>query len=110
MQGFFDGQLIATVIADAVYNALRGCQQHIEICAVSHRRGVLITVEDDGSGYPAEILAIQGQHSVPSQHGSGLGLFFALSLFCSGFNDLPIKPRKDSAPITAAASSSLRFS
>lgn len=80
LQGFFDGQLIATVIADAVYNALRGCQQHIEICAVSHRRGVLITVEDDGAGYPAEILAIQGQHSVPSQHGSGLGLFFAATV------------------------------
>lgn len=80
LQGFFDGQLVATVIADAVHNALRGCRQEIVITAAAWQRGVLICVEDDGAGYPNEILAIQGQQSVPSQHGSGLGLFFAATV------------------------------
>lgn len=83
----FDGYLVKFVLLDALRNALRHARH--QVCFnVSHdacARGYLrFSIEDDGSGYPEDLLNAMQDKGTPvtnatnmDVHGSGLGLSFA---------------------------------
>ncbi len=79
----FDAYLVRFVLLDALRNARRHARQAIRFSLVSqHAGGLCFSVEDDGSGYPDDILrsAAGGgaaDSSVMSATSSGLGLTFA---------------------------------
>ncbi len=78
--GFFDRELIASVLANTINNAIRFAR-HALLISVSDEAGQLIfTVNDDGEGYPAEMIERQADYVQGINHSSGstgLGLYFA---------------------------------
>ncbi|MBL8499830.1 MAG: HAMP domain-containing histidine kinase [Nitrosomonas sp.] len=77
---YFDEDLISGVIGNALNNAMRHTHDHILISAEEHEGGLMLRVEDDGDGYPLELLEGNGNvmQSVDFHGGStGLGLYFS---------------------------------
>lgn len=78
--GFFDRELIASVLANSINNAIRYAR-HAVLISVSDEAGQLVlTVNDDGEGYPAEMIERQTDYVQGINHSSGstgLGLYFA---------------------------------
>ena len=78
--GFFDRELIASVLANCINNALRYAR-HALLITVSDEEGqVVLSINDDGDGYPAEMLERQADYVQGINHSSGstgLGLYFA---------------------------------
>ncbi|ARU31561.1 hypothetical protein CAP31_07575 [Sulfuriferula sp. AH1] len=75
---FFDRDLIEMAMLNAVHNALRYADKGIVIRANLADNALLLTVEDDGHGFPQAILnnpigTLSNQHT----DGMGLGLFLA---------------------------------
>jgi signal transduction histidine kinase len=78
--GFFDRELIASVLANSINNAIRYAR-HALLISVSDEAGQLVlTINDDGEGYPPEMIARQAEYMQGINHSSGstgLGLYFA---------------------------------
>jgi len=78
--GFFDRELIASVLANCINNAIRHAR-HAILITVSDAAGQLVlTVNDDGDGYPAQMIEHQADYvqGINQSSGStGLGLYFA---------------------------------
>ena len=77
---YLDSELIYLLINDAVINALRYGQSRIHITAKQQDSRLCISVEDDGSGYPASMLEkcqTELAEFTLSEGRTGLGLFFA---------------------------------
>ncbi|MGU3345655.1 sensor histidine kinase [Pseudomonas monsensis] len=78
--GFFDRELVASVLGNCINNAIRYARESLLI-AVSDEAGQLVlSINDDGDGYPAEMLERQADYVQGINHGSGstgLGLYFA---------------------------------
>lgn len=78
--GFFDRELIASVLANCINNAIRYAR-HALLISVSDEAGQLvITISDDGEGYPLPMLERQADYVQGLNHSSGstgLGLYFA---------------------------------
>ncbi|AWY40791.1 sensor histidine kinase [Pseudomonas putida] len=78
--GFFDRELIASVLANSINNAVRYAR-HAVLISVSDEAGELVlTINDDGDGYPAQMIQqqldyVQGINQ--SSGSTGLGLYFA---------------------------------
>ena len=78
--GFFDRELVASVLANCINNAVRYAR-HAILISVSDEAGQLVlTVNDDGEGYPAQMIEHQADYvqGINQSSGStGLGLYFA---------------------------------
>lgn len=78
---YVDGVLLDYVLNDIVMNALRYSKKWIKISAFEADKQLCIQVDDDGAGFPEEIVHLANSGTQPSTHfvknRSGLGLFFA---------------------------------
>lgn len=78
ISGFFDETLLTGVLNHSINNAIRYTRSQIRLGA-RHEDGYLVlSVEDDGPGYPPDM-----QHTGPvglRKAGTSLGLFFASSI------------------------------
>ncbi|MBI4595531.1 MAG: HAMP domain-containing histidine kinase [Candidatus Tectomicrobia bacterium] len=75
---FFDSDLISGVINNILNNSFRYTKDKIKIAAHEEREALVIRLEDNGKGYPAEMLEAQTSSRVSFKTGStGLGLYFA---------------------------------
>ncbi|MBI4683510.1 MAG: HAMP domain-containing histidine kinase [Nitrospirae bacterium] len=77
---FFDRNLISGVINNVLNNAFRYVREKIKIRAAENNGWFIISIQDDGKGYPDELLGTGPKtgRGVSFKTGStGLGLFFA---------------------------------
>lgn len=77
---FFDRNLIAGVINNVLNNAFRYAKNRIKLRAEDRAGWLVLRIEDDGRGYPEDMLGAAGESStgVSFRTGStGLGLYFA---------------------------------
>ena len=84
LEGYFDVSLIGTVLDNALGNALNYCKKSIRLHARREDNGILLSINDDGAGYPDSLLGAV-RHSQASSisrdsGGTGLGLYFAASI------------------------------
>lgn len=77
--GFFDRDLAAGVLNNAIHNALQCAKSEIRLSASAENGFLAIRVEDDGDGFPQEILDNGGSmKSLDLSDGkTGLGLYFS---------------------------------
>lgn len=78
--GFFDRELVALVISNVLTNAVRYAGHALLISIEEEREQLIITVNDDGPGYPQRMLERQQDYiqGIDASTGStGLGLYFA---------------------------------
>jgi len=76
---FFDREMVASVVTQAMFNAVRYTRSRIAVRLSAGAEGLSIAVDDDGLGFPGfmrdQAYPIQG---INAQTGStGLGLYFA---------------------------------
>jgi len=77
---FFDRDLIASVVVQALFNAVRYATRAVRLTLCTEGGQLEIRVEDDGPGFPEFMLAqgFPSQQGINVQTGStGLGLFFS---------------------------------
>ncbi|HET9114066.1 MAG TPA: HAMP domain-containing sensor histidine kinase [Burkholderiales bacterium] len=75
---FFDRELVEMALLNAVHNALRYARQRIVIGAAGAGNSLMLSVDDDGTGYPQPVLEQKQEiRALKSNNGSGMGLFFA---------------------------------
>lgn len=78
--GFFDRELIASVVANILNNVVRYARQEVLVSVDEENEQLVLTVNDDGAGYPMAMIARQGEYvqGINQSSGStGLGLYFA---------------------------------
>jgi len=77
--GFFDRDLAAGVLNNAIHNALQCAKSEIRLSACAENGFLAIRVEDDGDGFPQEILDNGGSMKSLDLSGgkTGLGLYFS---------------------------------
>lgn len=84
LEAYFDVSLIGTVLDNALGNALNFCKKTIRLHAQREENGVLLSVSDDGEGYPSSLLGevrYKESSSMDRNTGStGLGLYFAANI------------------------------
>ena len=76
---FFDRDLAAGVLNNAIHNALQCANSEIRLSAFTENDFLAIRVEDDGDGFPQEILENGGSMKSLDLSGgkTGLGLYFS---------------------------------
>lgn len=76
---FFDRDLTAGVINNAIHNALNCARSEIHLSAAAENGFLVIRVEDDGEGFPQEVLDNGGSARSLNLSGgkTGLGLHFS---------------------------------
>lgn len=74
---FFDRGLVEMAMLNALHNALAYARTNIRIEADMRDDYLAFTVRDDSSGYPEQILALEGEQAYSGGLGTGLGLRFA---------------------------------
>lgn len=76
---FFDRDLATGVLNNAIHNALKCAKTRIQLSARAENGFLAIRVEDDGEGFPPEILANGGSMNALNLSGgkTGLGLYFS---------------------------------
>ncbi|POA23720.1 MULTISPECIES: sensor histidine kinase [unclassified Pseudomonas] len=78
--GFFDRELVASVLGNCINNAIRYARESLLITVSDEAGQLVLSINDDGDGYPAEMLERQADYVQGINHGSGstgLGLYFA---------------------------------
>ncbi|MDR9753437.1 HAMP domain-containing sensor histidine kinase [Pseudomonas sp. SZMC_28357] len=78
--GFFDRELVASVLANSINNAIRHARHALLISVHDHGGQTVLTINDDGAGYPAQMIERQDEYvqGINQSSGStGLGLYFA---------------------------------
>ena len=78
--GFFDRELVASVLANTINNAIRYARQSLLISVSDEAGQLMLTINDDGDGYPVEMIERQADYVQGINHSSGstgLGLYFA---------------------------------
>jgi len=79
LEGCFDVDLVASVINNVLGNAIRYTKSRI-ILSAYYEDGIVIDIEDDGRGYPANMIEQQENFIKSINHSTGstgLGLYFA---------------------------------
>lgn len=79
-EGYFDRELIFSVVVQALFNAIKYAKTRINLSVSQHDGLVEIRVDDDGAGYPAFMLerGFAERSSINNRTSStGLGLYFA---------------------------------
>lgn len=80
LQAYFDSDLIGGVINNVLVNCARYCKKKICISAQQGTEGLCITIEDDGPGYPADMMNDNDEPGGAIGFSGGrphLGLLFA---------------------------------
>ncbi len=79
LYGFFDREIVRSILLNAVHNALRFSAGKVRISAASEDDCLCFQVEDDGPGFPPEMLAAGGAQTKLDLRGggTGLGLYFS---------------------------------
>lgn len=84
LEGFFDRNLIVTVLDNALGNALNYCRSAICLHAAAGEGCIVLSLCDDGPGYPAAMLGPVRERDASgidrSSGSTGLGLYFAASI------------------------------
>lgn len=78
--GFFDRELIGSVVANIINNVIRYARHALLISVREDAGQLLLTINDDGAGYPAQMIERQADYvqGINQSSGStGLGLYFA---------------------------------
>ncbi|AIZ31615.1 sensor histidine kinase [Pseudomonas parafulva] len=78
--GFFDRELVASVVGNVLTNAIRHAGHALLIGVEQQGEQLVISVNDDGAGYPPYMLERQHDYiqGIDGRSGStGLGLYFA---------------------------------
>jgi len=78
--GFFDRELVASVLANCINNAIRHARHALLITVQDEAGQTVLTINDDGNGYPAQMIERQDEYvqGINQSSGStGLGLYFA---------------------------------
>jgi hypothetical protein len=81
--GFFDRELIGSVVANIIINAIRYAHHAILISVHEQGEQLVLTINDDGPGYPAQMIERQSDYvqGINQSSGStGLGLYFAAQI------------------------------
>lgn len=79
LEGFFDEDLLATVLENIIGNAIRYTRSTISIHC-NQTSSTTIAIIDDGPGYPPAMIEMVGEYMQGINHSTGstgLGLFFA---------------------------------
>lgn len=78
LQGYFDADLIGSVMNNILVNCARYCKNQLYISARNTDEGLCISIEDDGPGYPENMLDNPADTEIGFAGGKPhLGLFFA---------------------------------
>lgn len=77
---YFDNDLISNLLNDIFVNAMRYCNKRIKVTAKQVDELLEVTISDDGSGYPEQMLT--SSHGLPQEidlmtSRTGLGIYFA---------------------------------
>ncbi|AKF50603.1 Histidine kinase-, DNA gyrase B-, and HSP90-likeATPase [Pseudomonas syringae pv. syringae HS191] len=78
--GFFDRELICSVVGNIIVNAIGFAREQISVSVGDEGGQLNITINDDGPGYPAYLIERQTDYVQGINQGSGstgLGLYFA---------------------------------
>ncbi|MBX9408869.1 HAMP domain-containing histidine kinase [Pseudomonas baetica] len=78
--GFFDRELVASVLGNCINNAIRYARESLLITVSDEAGQLVLSINDDGDGYPVEMLERQADYVQGINHSSGstgLGLYFA---------------------------------
>jgi signal transduction histidine kinase len=81
--GFFDRDLIGSVVSNVVVNAVRYAHQDIVIAAAHVGGQLAISVNDDGPGFPLQMIEQQTENELGLNQrtgSTGLGLYFAAQI------------------------------
>ncbi len=79
-EGFFDSNLMGTVISNVLINTIRYARAQIQIRIWVEDPFTVIAVEDDGQGYPEAMVKAQSNYILginQSSGSTGLGLYFS---------------------------------
>ncbi|MEL0167224.1 MAG: HAMP domain-containing sensor histidine kinase [Pseudomonadaceae bacterium] len=79
LMGFFDAELVGSVVGNVINNAIRYTRSAIHLKAGLEDDQLVITISDDGSGYPPAMLKNQSDYILGinmSTGSTGLGLYF----------------------------------
>lgn len=79
----FDRELVAGALGNALNNAVRYARHSLIVEAQREGNELVISVQDDGAGFPAHILdnsGIQGQDISFFNGNTGLGLYFSRTI------------------------------
>ncbi len=81
LYGFFDREIVQGILLNAVHNALRFCTGKVRLSAAAEGEDLCFRVEDDGPGFPPELLAAGGVQTKLDLRGggTGLGLYFSVT-------------------------------
>lgn len=86
----FDENLVAGVLGDAVHNALRNAHTAVRLRAEPENGGILLAVEDDGPGYPEQML--HAPQTAPLGPGSSTGLGLRLARIVARLHERAGRP------------------
>jgi len=77
--GFFDKQVFAIVVDTCIYNSIKAGANQISLNASEDDQYFYLCIEDNGPGFPADMLegGVSQSDLQIDKHSTGLGLFFA---------------------------------
>jgi len=80
LQGYFDVDLVGGVINNLLVNCSRYCKERLRLSARDTADGICFAIEDDGPGYPPDMLNSSSEDETRAGFAQGrphLGLLFA---------------------------------
>jgi signal transduction histidine kinase len=83
LPGFFDRELIGSVVSNVVINAIRFARREVLISAGQQGEQLVISINDDGPGFPEKMIENQTDYVLginQSSGSTGLGLYFAANI------------------------------
>lgn len=83
LPGFFDRELIGSVVSNVIINAIRYARKDVLISAGQVGEQLVISVNDDGPGFPQHMIERQSDYVLginQSSGSTGLGLYFAANI------------------------------
>lgn len=83
LPGFFDRELIGSVVSNVVINAIRYARHEVLISAGQVGEQLVISINDDGPGFPEHMIEHQTDYVLginQSSGSTGLGLYFAANI------------------------------
>ncbi|WP_296262597.1 MULTISPECIES: sensor histidine kinase [unclassified Pseudomonas] len=83
LPGFFDRELVGSVVSNVLINAIRFAREQVLITAGQVAEQVVISINDDGPGFPEQMIAQQSDYVLgidQSSGSTGLGLYFAANI------------------------------
>jgi signal transduction histidine kinase len=80
LPGFFDRELVGSVVSNVMINAIRYARSEVLVSAGQIGDQLVISINDDGAGFPTHMIEQQTDYVLGINQGSGstgLGLYFA---------------------------------